>query len=133
MRWNERYKCDICGCSLDPGEGSICSDCKEKQKRMENIISIAHLFSSAYPLSADSFSHIEKKAVIQKILSEVYGWDNEHISEFLKELDKCSFSFMQSVVVYSNVTDILLSNIDIDKNDVDRLLSYLGVRSVKDK
>ena len=23
--------CEVCGCSLDPNEGYICSDCKEQQ------------------------------------------------------------------------------------------------------
>lgn len=34
------YSCDRCGCSLDPGEGSICDECVEevdakKKKEME--------------------------------------------------------------------------------------------------
>lgn len=28
--WN--YKCRVCGCSLDPGEGYICDDCRDKEK-----------------------------------------------------------------------------------------------------
>lgn len=24
-------KCRICGCSLDPGEGSICEECRDEQ------------------------------------------------------------------------------------------------------
>ncbi len=30
MRW---YQCDICGCYLDPGEGSLCDECREKRDR----------------------------------------------------------------------------------------------------
>lgn len=25
-----RYRCDSCGCYLDPGEGLLCDDCSEK-------------------------------------------------------------------------------------------------------
>ena len=28
MAWN--YKCDICGCYLDPGEGLLCEECRQK-------------------------------------------------------------------------------------------------------
>lgn len=27
-----KYRCRICGCYLDPGEGDICEDCKEEEK-----------------------------------------------------------------------------------------------------
>lgn len=27
------YRCDMCGCYLDPGEGRICEECREKSKR----------------------------------------------------------------------------------------------------
>ena len=32
------YKCDICGCYLDPAEGRRCEDCRkeEKQKIIKN-------------------------------------------------------------------------------------------------
>lgn len=29
MNW---YRCDICGCYLDPGEGKTCQDCLQEQK-----------------------------------------------------------------------------------------------------
>lgn len=25
------YECEVCGCSLDPGEGSMCDDCRDEQ------------------------------------------------------------------------------------------------------
>ena len=28
-----RYRCDICGCYLDPGEGSMCEECREERRR----------------------------------------------------------------------------------------------------
>ena len=28
MAWN--YKCDSCGCYLDPGEGLLCEECRQK-------------------------------------------------------------------------------------------------------
>ena len=30
MNW---YRCDVCGCYLDPGEGSLCDECREKKDR----------------------------------------------------------------------------------------------------
>lgn len=27
------YRCDVCGCYLDPGEGYICEDCREEEER----------------------------------------------------------------------------------------------------
>lgn len=34
MNW---YRCDICGCYLDPGEGLTCDEClrKQEKKRIE--------------------------------------------------------------------------------------------------
>lgn len=29
MKWN--YRCEACNCFLDPGEGMLCSECREKQ------------------------------------------------------------------------------------------------------
>lgn len=28
-----RYRCDACGCYLDPGEGRQCEECDQKAKR----------------------------------------------------------------------------------------------------
>lgn len=27
------HECIVCGCSLDPGEGRICDECKEEQNK----------------------------------------------------------------------------------------------------
>lgn len=27
------YRCDTCGCYLDPGEGRICEECRAKNRR----------------------------------------------------------------------------------------------------
>ena len=27
---NNRYRCDICGCYLDPGEGLLCDECRQE-------------------------------------------------------------------------------------------------------
>ena len=27
------YKCDMCGCYMDPGEGLLCEDCREDMRR----------------------------------------------------------------------------------------------------
>lgn len=35
MKWN--YKCEKCNCALDPGEGRICSDCREKHDKSTKI------------------------------------------------------------------------------------------------
>ena len=29
MKW--KYKCKVCGCYLDPGEGWICEDCRKER------------------------------------------------------------------------------------------------------
>lgn len=26
------YKCEFCNCALDPGEGRICEDCREREE-----------------------------------------------------------------------------------------------------
>lgn len=28
-----RYRCDSCGCYLDPGEGMLCDECREETRR----------------------------------------------------------------------------------------------------
>lgn len=28
-----RYRCDMCGCYLDPGEGRICDECQDELER----------------------------------------------------------------------------------------------------
>lgn len=28
-----RYRCDVCGCYLDPDEGRVCEDCREEAER----------------------------------------------------------------------------------------------------
>lgn len=40
-----RYQCDACGCYLDPGEGLLCDECREKMrhrvkaaKRMQEVV-----------------------------------------------------------------------------------------------
>lgn len=30
MAYGNSYRCDVCGCYLDPGEGRVCDDCMEK-------------------------------------------------------------------------------------------------------
>lgn len=30
MMW--KYKCERCGCNLDPGEGRICDECRNEEK-----------------------------------------------------------------------------------------------------
>lgn len=34
MRRSSWYKCDSCGCYLDPGEGLLCEECREKTRKM---------------------------------------------------------------------------------------------------
>ena len=31
------YNCDMCGCYLDPGEGRLCDECQEKERRRHKI------------------------------------------------------------------------------------------------
>ena len=35
MNWN--YRCEVCNCTLDPGEGRICVECKEKYDKSTKI------------------------------------------------------------------------------------------------
>lgn len=28
-----QYRCDMCGCYLDPGEGLLCDECREETRR----------------------------------------------------------------------------------------------------
>lgn len=32
-----RYRCDTCGCYLDPGEGLLCDECRDKIRNREAI------------------------------------------------------------------------------------------------
>lgn len=33
-----KYQCEVCRCYLDPGEGFLCDECRDKmQKRIRNI------------------------------------------------------------------------------------------------
>ena len=36
-RMKHQYRCDQCGCCLDPGEGHICDECREKSRRLSKI------------------------------------------------------------------------------------------------
>lgn len=33
MKAMNRYRCDVCGCYLDPGEGLLCEECRDDMKR----------------------------------------------------------------------------------------------------
>lgn len=32
-----KYQCDICGCYLDPGEGLLCDECRQKLWERERM------------------------------------------------------------------------------------------------
>lgn len=32
-----QYRCDVCSCYLDPGEGRICDECAEKSRRLNKV------------------------------------------------------------------------------------------------
>lgn len=32
-----RYNCDMCGCYLDPGEGLLCDECRQRIRERERI------------------------------------------------------------------------------------------------
>lgn len=32
-----RYQCDMCGCYLDPGEGLLCDECRQKLWERERM------------------------------------------------------------------------------------------------
>lgn len=34
-----RYRCEECGCYLDPGEGRLCEECREMLERQEDALS----------------------------------------------------------------------------------------------
>lgn len=34
-----RYQCDMCGCYLDPGEGLLCDECRQKLMERERMAS----------------------------------------------------------------------------------------------
>ena len=45
MKW--LYKCDSCGCYLDPGEGLLCDDCRERiRRRMDDGNRIRNLLNT---------------------------------------------------------------------------------------
>lgn len=45
MKW--LYKCDACGCYLDPGEGLLCDDCRERlRQRMDDGNRIRNLLNT---------------------------------------------------------------------------------------
>ena len=31
------YRCECCGCLLDPGEGRVCEECQADRRRVEKI------------------------------------------------------------------------------------------------
>ena len=32
MKW--AYRCERCGCNLDPGEGRLCDECRSKEEKI---------------------------------------------------------------------------------------------------
>lgn len=34
---NNRYRCDICGCYLDPGEGLLCDECRQNFRNRQRM------------------------------------------------------------------------------------------------
>lgn len=44
------YRCDSCGCYLDPGEGLLCDECRERMhKRVQQSKRIKRFLSSEEP------------------------------------------------------------------------------------
>lgn len=47
-----RYRCDLCGCYLDPGEGRMCDECRSREKaraeRSRRMQSFMHLDGQQY-------------------------------------------------------------------------------------
>ena len=33
-----RYNCDLCGCYLDPGEGLLCDECRQKVRERHSEV-----------------------------------------------------------------------------------------------
>lgn len=38
MKW--KYRCEVCGCYMDPGEGWICEDCKQERENKKKCIEL---------------------------------------------------------------------------------------------
>lgn len=36
MSMYENYQCEDCGCTLDPGEGRLCDECREKKMILQS-------------------------------------------------------------------------------------------------
>lgn len=51
------YRCDSCGCYLDPGEGSICDECQQREteqmERRRSMQGVIHLNGWKYELNFD--------------------------------------------------------------------------------
>lgn len=49
-----RYRCDACGCYLDPGEGRLCDECRDRERvraeRARRMQTFMHLDGQQYQL-----------------------------------------------------------------------------------
>lgn len=52
-----RYRCDICGCYLDPGEGRTCDECRSDRARRERqarqLREMVYLEGNQYTMRGD--------------------------------------------------------------------------------
>lgn len=53
-----RYRCDICGCYLDPAEGRTCEECradrKRKQQKAEQLKRMIYLEGNQYTMREET-------------------------------------------------------------------------------
>ena len=57
----KNYECRICGCTLDPGEGLLCYECREKADKIAEENKKLHeknQFSQSYDRCTNALQHI---------------------------------------------------------------------------
>lgn len=81
------YRCAVCGCYLDPGEGRICEDCKKKKPQQTG----KHLQEQAKKKTFKMLKKINDPEILIKIYTMVDFWfaEQQRMGKEVKE--KCTF------------------------------------------
>lgn len=125
------YKCEKCGCSLDPGEGNFCDECKVKNKiiNVKGSIGIvgsgvSSIFNSAMAYQTRTHAFLEnKKHELRIILKDVYDYKDSDVDIVDKMIFKQNGNWFQTINIYETLINIAL------KGDSEKVGTIDGISS----
>lgn len=124
MAYN-RYKCSVCGCNLDPGEGSMCDDCRRISTRAPILQSVLSSmpFRDVSKYISDTQARVWK---VDTLLQRAYCWSPsacnrlyQKVLSFSYTLADCNSDTIERC--YDMFEKHLSQNVDLEVDDVDGL------------